>query len=264
MNAEVRSYLDAIDWLWQAGLRFGSAIDLGCADGQFSVFLAEGGPLRNSVLLNVDAQDEYRDSLIAIQTELGGHYRFCAVGEHDGETVALNSGAHPYWASLRQAGDSYWRSINDLRGQSISVPLRSLDSLVAEMALPGPHLVKMDIQGGETAALAGGKNALRNTAAVVLEIVTEDFATIHASLCESGFELFDLSNLSYPESGALGWFYATYLSARYSYLRPSTHWSPGANDGMLFAQNEQRSNVRAAIAQSLARKRAGQWSEVVA
>ena len=67
----------------------------------------------------MDAQEEYRASLAAIQAVLGGHYRFCAVGAR---SVTLQKGAHPYWASLREAGDPYWRSINDLRGASVTVP----------------------------------------------------------------------------------------------------------------------------------------------
>ena len=53
--AQERSHFDCIGWLWRAGLRFGSVIDLGCADGSFSVALSELGPARGATLLNVDA-----------------------------------------------------------------------------------------------------------------------------------------------------------------------------------------------------------------
>src|SRR5258706_1438847 len=154
MRRAERGHYEAVHWLWQAGLRFAGVIDLGCADGHFSVVLAERGPARGSVLLNVDAQDDYRDSLAQIQAALGGHFRICAVGERNGGSLEMQRGAHPYWTSVRPAGDRYWASVNDQRaGKALQVPLRSLDSLVEETALPGPYLLKLDVQGAEASIL---------------------------------------------------------------------------------------------------------------
>lgn len=258
-----RTHAEPLYWLWWNGLRFGGVIDLGCADGSFSVRLAELGPARNTVLLNVDAQEDYRESLEAIHATLGGHYRFCAVGDRDGGTVTLQRGAHEYWSSLRDAGDPYWRSINDLRAPDpVAVTLRTLDALVEEVALPAPYLLKMDIQGGEIAALAGGRRTLAQTDVVVVEVSVDDFTALHRALGEAGFLLFDLVDRQYTPAEVLGWFYAVYLSERHAGLRPPSFWDPQYNEATLELQARRRDAVRRDIAASLERFRAGKWAEV--
>ena len=258
--AEARSYVHAIDWLWRAGLRFGGMIDLGCADGSLSVMLAEQGPTRGAAILNVDAQDDYRDSLATIQRTLGGHYRICAVGENDGGSIELHLGEHPYWSSVRKPDDRYWAGVNDLRAaKPRRVPLRSLDGLVAETALPGPYLLKLDIQGAEAAALAGGRATLARTDAVAVEILVEDFGAIHEVLARNGFELFDLTEIKYGLSGALAWFYAVYVHSRHAALRPRQHWPAQYNEANLDLQRERREMAQNAIWASLDRYRNGEW-----
>lgn len=261
--ANERTHADPVYWLWWNGLRFGGVIDLGCADGSFSVRLAELGPARNAVLLNVDAQEDYRESLAAIQATLGGHYRLCAVGDRDGGTVNLQRGAHEYWSSLRNAGDPYWQSINDLRApRPVPVPLRTLDALVEEVALPGPYLLKMDIQGGEGAALAGAPRTLARTDVVVVEVNVDEFGAIHRQLAEAGFLLFDLADMVYTSAEVLGWFYAVYLSARHAEMRPASFWDPKYNEATIEQQAKRRDSVRRYVAASLERFRAGKWAEV--
>ena len=260
MESPQHTSYDAVFWLWRAGLRFGSVIDLGCAEGQFSVFLCELGPTRDSVILNVDAQEDYRDSLAMIQAALGGHFRFCAVGECDGGTIELQRGSHVYWSSVRQAGDPYWASVNDLRSdKSLRVPLRSLDSLVAETALPAPHLLKLDIQGAEASALAGGARMLADTDAVVVEILVEDFSAIHQALTRNGFVLFDLSEIQHSEAGVMAQFYAVYVKSRHSALRPATQWDPSRNDEVLTLQQQRRERIQNEIWAALDQRRAGEW-----
>jgi FkbM family methyltransferase len=255
------SYTDAIDWLWRAGLRFGGVIDLGCADGILSVMLAEQGPTRGAAILNVDAQDDYRDSLAAIQAALGGHYRVCAVGETDGGSIELHRGEHIYWSSVRKADDRYWAAVNGLRvAQPVRVPLRSLDALVAETALPGPYLLKLDIQGAEAAALAGGRVTLARTEAVAVEILVEDFGPIHEALARNDFVLFDLSEFNHGPSGALAWFYAVYVKSRHAMLRPPQQWAAQDNEAILGLQHERREMVQNLIWAALDRYRNGEWA----
>lgn len=255
-----RNHYETVLWLWRAGLRFGGVIDLGCADGHFSVVLAEGGPTRGSMILNVDPQEEYRDSLAAIQAELGGHFRICAVGERDGNTIEMQRGAHAYWTSTRQAGDRYWASVNDLRDAKVlRVPQRSLDSLVAETALPGPYLLKLDVQGAEVSALSSGRNTLANTAVVVVEILVEDFAAIHQALAQNDFILFDLTDIYINNSGTLDEFYAVYVKSKHSALRPAAHWEHSLNDLVIAKQKERREIIQNGIWAALDRHRAGEW-----
>ena len=260
MGEAERSHYDAVYWLWRAGLRFGAVIDLGCADGHFSVALAERGPTRGSDILNIDAQEEYRDSLAAIQAALGGHFRICAVGGRDGGSAEMLRGAHPYWSSTRPAGDRYWASVNDLRaGKAQRVPQRSLDSIVEETAPRSPYLLKLDVQGAEASILAGASRTLARTDAVVVEVLVEDFAAIHQALALNDFVLFDVSGARHADSGALAWFYAVYIKSRHAALRPAAHWDAARNDEVLAAQAQRRELIQNEIWAALDRHRAGEW-----
>jgi FkbM family methyltransferase len=262
---EPRSYFKTLVSLWQAGLRYGGIIDAGCADGVLCVALAENGPGRGSTILNIDAQDEYSESLAEIQATLGGHFRICAVGERDGGTIDLYRGEHAYWSSVRPAGDRYWGTLNNMVDpQPVKVPLRTFDSLVEETALPPPYLLKLDIQGAEAAALAGAPRTLAGTSVVAVEMMLEDFTDIHAALAQNGFDLFDLTDLSYTHTGALGWFYAVYLNVRFRSQRISNYWDPAMNEDSVALQYQRREEVRRALTESLQRYRAGQWPELPA
>jgi FkbM family methyltransferase len=257
---KARTHYEPIGLLWESGVRYGSVIDVGCADGQFSVILSEYGVFRNCTILNIDAQEIYSESLAAIQETLGGHYRICAVGERDGGSIELQRGAHAYWTSLRPPGDRYWEGLNELREtKPFSVPLRSLDALVAELRLPAPYVLKMDIQGAEAQALAGATRALADTILVSVEVMLEDFNAIHEVLTRNGFELFEISDLSYAHSTFMGWFYATYVKPELSALRPAALWDAGVNDRILARQVERREEVRSMLKDSLSRFRAGKW-----
>jgi FkbM family methyltransferase len=253
------SFVHSILWLWQAGLRFGGVIDLGCADGHFSLMFKEFGPFRDSVLLNVDAQADYRESLDAIKSVVGGHWRQCAVAEIDGGEIELTRGAHAYWSSLRPAGDAYWRAINDLRGEVARVPRRTIDSLVAETKLPGPYLIKMDVQGGERAALAGAARTLAETDVVVAETALDDFSGIHQALDGAGFDLFDLTQITYTDTRTLGWFYPVYLNRRRAAVKVARWWSPHSNAGVVNAQVQRRAAIQAELSAMLQRFRAAGW-----
>lgn len=70
------------------------------------------------------------------------------VSDREG-TIATTQPAHPYWDSARAPGDPYWQRVNDCSGQTVEVPARTIDALAAETALPGPYLLKLDVQGSE-------------------------------------------------------------------------------------------------------------------
>jgi FkbM family methyltransferase len=265
MATPERSHYHTIGWLWQAGLRFASVIDVGSADGHFALHMKQAGPFRASTLLNIDAQEDYRETLAAIQSTIGGHFRICAVGERDGGTVELTRGVHAYWTSVRPAEDPYWDTLNNLQDKTkmkVKVPLRTLDSLVQETALPGPYLIKMDIQGAEVAALAGASKTLADTDAVAIEMMVEDFAAIHESLTQAGFDVFDITDPTYTHAGVLGWFYAVYLNSRNASLRPPQYWDARMNDQVIAAQHQRREGIRTAVADLLRTYRAGEWPDV--
>ena len=79
--------------------------------------------------------------------------REAALGREDGEAEFLLSES-PTWGRLAQTGAAPRQS------GAIRVPVRSLDSLAAGGDLPAPAFIKMDVEGAEADALAGGRGLL--------------------------------------------------------------------------------------------------------
>jgi FkbM family methyltransferase len=73
-----------------------------------------------------------------------------AVSDSDGTLQLFTDGADGKSPSLVQTGER----------QSVTVPARSLDSLMAEARLPRPTVIKLDIEGAEILALRGAERLL--------------------------------------------------------------------------------------------------------
>lgn len=245
----------ALMLLAEKGLRYGGAIDIGCADGHFNLLHWDIGALKGATFLNVDARALYEDSLRDIRATLGGHYFICAAGERAG-TIAMTQSAHPYWDSPRPAGDPYWQRVNDLAGETVEVPARTIDSLVAETALPGPYLLKLDIQGGELAALRGAAKTLADTDTIVVEADVDDFTAIHQHIAAAGFDLFDVTNPGRGLDQTLYSFYPVYLNRRRRGLADRRLWAKSDDAAMIRQMGERRSQIRRIIADVLARAKA--------
>jgi len=232
--------------LLKKGLRFGSFIDIGSADGYLGLAFWRAGLFSDMTIVNIDANPVYEPSLRKIRDAIGGDYRICAVDEHSG-TLELHTSAHPYWASAAPAGDPYWSAINGLKGSSTTVPCRTLDSIVDELALEPPYAIKLDIQGLEARALRSGPRALANSAAVVCEVLPHNFREVNAVLEKACFDLFDLTDINRTPDQTLGWFYATYLHRNYATLGEARHWPDNANAAAIEQQQQRRASMVAKI-----------------
>jgi FkbM family methyltransferase len=240
--------------LLPASGRAGAFIDLGCADGYHGLAVHAAGLLPGAQIVNIDANPLCEPSLRRIHDVIGGHYRISGVSDRPG-TLEFRQSAHPYWASAAGDADAYWASINQLKGDTVLVPSRTLDALVAGMALDGPFVLKLDIQGLEAAALKGATATLANTAVVICEMLVADFQALHALLSGYGFDLLDLTNLHRTQAQALGWFDGVYLSRAQEALRPRENWAPEHNAQIVQGQEQRRRQVLAAIDDLLPRLR---------
>ncbi len=85
-----------------------------------------------------------------------------AVGESSG-MVELHKPAHALHASLKACGEA---------GEtSVTVPLVSLDDLVASQRIPPPNFIKVDVEGGELGVLKGALRLLaQHQPAVIFEV----------------------------------------------------------------------------------------------
>lgn len=246
VELDIGTWAASLGMLIQKGLRFGSYIDIGCADGYFGLAFWRGGLFRHTTIINIDANPLYEPSLRKIRDAIGGDYRICAVDDRTG-TIDLYTSVHPYWASAAPPGDPYWASIHGQMGQTTVVPCRSLDSIVEELAPKPPYALKLDVQGLEARVLRSGRQALASTAAVVCEILVHNFREINAQLENAGLELHDLTDTQRTPDHALGWFYATYLHRDYAAFRASQHWREADNEANIAVQQRRREDLLAKI-----------------
>jgi FkbM family methyltransferase len=241
--------------LFEKGVRYATVVDLGCADGHF--VLTHLPYLGGAVPLNIDANRIYENSLKSIKEVVGGHYRICAITDHEGE-IEITESVHPYWSSLRPAGDVYWSRVNDLVKSKVKVTATTLDALVKELSLEPPFLLKLDVQGAEKAALRGARYMLENCSVVVCEADIDDFQDINAILLDAGFYLYDLTALQRLRDGTLGWFYPVYVSGKLADLKPQAFWDVADNAAAIGAQETRRKMILEQNAKILNRLRYGQ------
>lgn len=219
---------------------------MGCADGHHGLVAWCSGLLPGAQIVNIDANPIYEPSLRRIQAVIGGHYRISAVSDRAG-SIEFHRSAHPYWASGAGADGSYWASVNQMRGETAVIPCETLDTLLADMGLASPCVLKLDIQGLEAPVLRGARETLARTAAVICEMQLPDFHELHSVLSESGFDLFDITNLNRTESHTLGWFDGVYLNRAYGKLVSQEVWAPTHNAEVIRMQDERRRGVLAGI-----------------
>lgn len=239
---ESGSFLRSLRTLAAHGVGFSTVIDVGCADGNYFLTLAAAGLADNAVPLNIDVNPIYEDSLRAVRDVVGGHYRICAVANHDGE-VELTTAAHPYWSSLRPKGDPYWQRVNNLAQDAAIVPATTLDRLREEINLTPPFLLKVDVPGAETAVLNGASRTLKDTNVVICETDMDDFETVNAALAAHDFVLYDLTRLNYLADGRLGWFYPVYVRRELAAAQPVAFWDAAQNEAVIQRQVERREAV---------------------
>jgi FkbM family methyltransferase len=246
VELELGTWSATLGLLIQKGLRIGSFIDVGCADGYFGLSFWRAGLLRDAAIVNIDANPVYEQSLRKIRDAIGGGYRICALDEKPG-TLELHTSAHPYWASAVPPDDPYWATVNGQIGQTTTVPCLTLDTVVEELKLPAPYVIKLDVQGLEARVLRGASRTFKDAAAIITEVIVHNFRDVHAILDAAGFELYDLTDVGRGADHSLGWFYATYLNPQYLSLRSHAHWDAGGNDAVLQAQEQRRAGLLAKI-----------------
>ena len=252
-----RSYTETLVLLDRKGLKYSTVFDIGSADGHFFVEHYAYGLFRGGAKpVNIDPNPVYEPTLRAIQEGLGGHYLLAATSDAAGEVVLTDS-QHPYWSSLRPPDDSYWKRINKLSTESMTVPARRLDDIAEELQLQGPYLIKLDVQGAELATLRGAPKVLAETSVVICEADVEDFQAINSELVSAGFILFDITVLNYLADQSLGWFYPVYIHSRFKDLLETQIWRQESNQLAIQNQAERRRKVLLRVSDLLAKLKSG-------
>jgi FkbM family methyltransferase len=229
------------------GFRPGAVIDCGFAYGTagLEVFAEE------AVYLLIDPVKEAEPAMIRFCEEHpGSSYALVAVGDAEGSAAMVTRKGITGSSFHTKAA----KGLDELR----QVPVTTLDRLVAERGLPGPYLLKLDIEGHELHALRGAQTVLQDTEVVVMEIGTwaEDHRRGRPSMMDlfrfmedHGFVFYEFAEPAFrPIDGALYMFDAVFAKADSVLRRERRHKTPEqAEATRLDKENNARTALRSAV-----------------
>lgn len=147
-----------------------------------------------------------------------------ALGETDGNVrLHLNNYDATHSVLPMDANEiSRWADAADVAPVgTVEVAQVALDSFLAQQGLPGIDILKLDIQGGELAALRGAQAALsaRRIGAIFSEVEFRPLYAgqplawdIHAYLSTHAYEFVNFITPKVTDAGVLSWADAVYLS----------------------------------------------------
>jgi FkbM family methyltransferase len=142
------------------GLSPATVIDVGVGPGTPELYAAFPGVR----LVLVEPLEEWRGHLEEIQRTCSADVVIAAAGSRPG---SMEIAVHRVPACSSMFGA---RQGDGSPAPRRSVPVITLDELVAERGATGPYVVKVDVEGGELEVLGGADGVLREAELVLLEV----------------------------------------------------------------------------------------------
>lgn len=194
LDTPVRLSLDGgLQHLSRLNLIPKTVIDVGAADGTLELYRTF--PQAHHALL--EPLVEFQPSLEKL-TSTYPHldYKIAAAGRTSGE-MTINVHPDLYGSSFYLEQED-----SDVNGAPRTVPMVTLDEWCGH--LPGPYLVKIDVQGAELEVLAGAERVLQETQFIVMETSLFEFykgaPLVHdvvRFMSDRNFVLYDILGLQY-------------------------------------------------------------------
>lgn len=179
----------------------GTVWDVGANCGQYVDALRRGG-YRGQVV-SIEPESEAFHQLWMRATHARGWIALrTAVSDHTGERV-LHVSRNGQSSSLLRMLDRHLAAapLSEVTREE-SVATTTLDELLRDSGALGPYFVKLDLQGGELAALQGAPRLLEDTVACEVELSlvplyenAPSWEQVAAYLRESGFSMCDLERV---------------------------------------------------------------------
>ena len=148
------------------GFEPATVVDVGVAYGTPELYQA----FPDARFLLVDPLEEYAEAIGQVTATLrDAEWVRAAAGPEPGE-IEINVNRAPALSSTL----GHWKGQDD-GGTARTVPVVRIDDLVAERSLPGPYVVKVDVEGAELRVLDGAPKVLEQTELVLLEVNLFEF-----------------------------------------------------------------------------------------
>ena len=180
----------------------GTVFDVGVAQGtpELYTYVSRSGAL----LVLVEPLEEFEGYMRELLRKHRGFVYLAAAGEVRGEVV-LN-----LYSDLRKTSRYKKVDMNDRAIKTRKVRMIPLDDILGEHELPGPYLLKIDVEGDELSVLKGAKLILTQTEVVIVETSVSrrfeggsEFADIVTFLRGEGFRLCDIVGAADGPEGLL-------------------------------------------------------------
>lgn len=186
------------------GLHPATVIDVGAGRGDFSRLAAEIFP--DAAVLMIEPLSEFADALRAMASSIGTAHVVAGVAAAADGQLEINVHDDLFGSSLLCEEEGA-----QVDGKPRTIAAHRLDTLVAQLNLRPPFLIKADVQGAELAVLEGAPQALASTDFILLETSFFRFfkggPLLHeviAGMAAKGFVPYDLLGLAHrPLDGAL-------------------------------------------------------------
>jgi FkbM family methyltransferase len=145
--------------LVRQGVRCDTVIDVGANQGQFAIAAAQSFP--KATIYSFEADPDVGGQLAK---NVGGISRITpfalALGDTDGE-ITLRRNRHSHSSSILPLATGHTEAFPEATEfETVSVPMKTLDSLFADRKIQSPALLKLDVQGYERPVLLGGEKTL--------------------------------------------------------------------------------------------------------
>ncbi|HTX95503.1 MAG TPA: FkbM family methyltransferase [Mycobacterium sp.] len=191
--------------LQRLGLRPRGILDIGAFEGAFAQIARHF--FAQSPILMLEAQPGKDANLKAIAGQLPQvDYRIVLLGAENRSDVAF----HRVNPAINSSGSSLYEEQTSYPRDMLSLPMRRLDDVLAEMPGREFDLLKIDVQGAELDVLRGGPRTLAGIEAIFMELSLLEYnkgAPLIGEainwLGEQGFALFDMFPLARTPQGAL-------------------------------------------------------------
>ncbi|MCR9140734.1 MAG: FkbM family methyltransferase [bacterium] len=184
------------------GFRPGTVVDVGVAGGTYALY--ETFPEAKHLL--VEPLKEFNPELEKICEKFDASYVNAAAGSEEAE---LSFNVHVEHLE----GSSFYKEEMgaSFDGEERKVQCKRVDKLVRERSLPGPYILKADVQGGELDVVDGAAEILDECEIIILEISTFYFMKGAPDLFDTaeymkkkGYVIYDIFDLGErPLDGAL-------------------------------------------------------------
>jgi len=187
------------------GIPIETVLDIGILTGTGEL-MAVFGDKRH---LLVEPIEEWNDTINASYTKHKIDYTLINVAASD-ENGTMNMETT---SVIPGRAISHARLTDRAIGENVrSVSVRTIDSLMQDYPLPGPYLLKIDVDGVEIKVIRGAKETLKSVNVIVIEANIKNFLERATYLKGSGFELFDIVDPCYYD-GRLRQFDLVFLNS---------------------------------------------------